>query len=241
MAAAFDPAALPAVTVVAGHYGVGKTNLSLNLALAARSAGRDVRIVDLDVVNPYFRTSDYRSVLEEAGVHVVAPVLAGTALDVPSLSGEVAASIAWAQAGEDAAPRRLLIVDAGGDDVGATALGRYAPAIAAGPYALLYVVNRSRVLTHTPVEAVEVLRAVEGAAHLSATAVVNNTHLKADTDAATVEAGVPFARQVAALAGLPLACTAVPEALAGEISPRLAECAAGAVLPVRIYVKTPWE
>ena len=129
------PAWAPAapVLVITGHYGVGKTNLALNLALDAAARGLEVTVVDLDVVNPFFRSSDYRALLDEAGVRTIAPVFAGTNLDGPGLSGTILPAIEQARAGEG----RLLIVDAGGDDVGATALGRFARAVAAGPYEML--------------------------------------------------------------------------------------------------------
>ncbi len=116
------PFPLAPITVIVGHYGVGKTNFSISLALDAVAQGWEVTLVDLDVVNPYFRSSDYRELLEEAGVRVVSPVFAGTTLDSPSLSGAVYTAI------EDAirqgtGERKRVIVDAGGDDVGATALG----------------------------------------------------------------------------------------------------------------------
>ena len=85
------------VLVVTGHYGVGKTNLSLNLAFDAAARGRQVTVVDLDVVNPFFRSSDYRDLLGERGVRVIAPVFAGTNLDGPSLSGTIAPVVEAAQ------------------------------------------------------------------------------------------------------------------------------------------------
>ena len=176
----FDVKRLKAVTVITGHYGVGKTNLAINLALDARYAGLEVRVADLDVVNPYFRSSDYRDLLEDAGVQVIAPRYAGTTLDAPAISGQVSAALDWAR-GERG---RLLLVDAGGDDAGATALGRFASGIAEGDYDLLYVVNRSRNLTHDPAEALCVLREIEAASRLHATAVANNTHLADFTDGA---------------------------------------------------------
>lgn len=237
------PFPLALVTVVVGHYGVGKTNLSLNLALDAAAAGAEVVLADLDVVNPYFRSSDYRSLLEERGVRVVAPVFAGSTLDSPSISGQVTTVIEWAQAQPgDSGRERLLIVDAGGDDVGATALGRFARFIQQGPHALLYVVNRSRNLTQDPAEAVEVLREIEAKARLSATGIVNNTHLKQDTDEDTVVAGEAFARAVAEQAGLPLLCTTIPEALADRKSTRIGPNDGSRTLyPVQVYVRTPWE
>ncbi len=144
------PFPLAPVTVVTGHYGVGKTNFALNLALDAAAAGYRVTLADMDVVNPYFRSNEYRDLLEEAGVRLIAPVFghAGTSLDVPSVTGELA--VAAAEAYRDETGRTVVIVDAGGDDVGATALARFAPALAAGPYAMLYVVNAFRNLTQEP-------------------------------------------------------------------------------------------
>ena len=167
-------ASLAPVTVIVGHYGVGKTNLALNLAIDAAQAGYEVVLADLDVVNPYFRSSEYRGALEAAGARLVAPVFseAGTSLDVPSLTGGVAAAIAeaYARAAEPGAPPFRLIIDVGGDDAGATALGRFSAAIAAGPHALWYVVNPYRSLTPGAAEALAVLGEVEAKARLRATA-----------------------------------------------------------------------
>ncbi|WP_087194509.1 nucleotide-binding protein [Gordonibacter sp. An230] len=238
------PAWAPAapVLVVTGHYGVGKTNLALNLALDAAARGLEVAVADLDVVNPFFRSSDYRALLDEAGVRVIAPVFAGTNLDGPSLSGTILPAIERARAGEG----RLLIVDAGGDDAGATALGRFARAVAAGPYEMLYVVNRSRVLSRDAGGAVAILREIEAACRLRATAIANNTHLKAETDLSVLEAGVPFAEAVAQAADLPIAFTAVPAELAGPFADRqngrFRQTDGGhGLYPVRVYAQTPWE
>ena len=243
-----DPLALDVpVAVVCGHYGVGKTNLSLNVALDAAEAGRAVTVIDLDVVNPFFRSSDYRALLDERGIRLVAPVFAGTNLDGPSLSGTIEPAIDGAQrAWRTGDERPLVVIDAGGDDVGATALGRFARTVAQAPYAMLYVVNRSRNLTQEPGEAVEVLREIELKSGLEATCVVNNTHLQGDTDEAVVEQGVPFARAVAQAAGLPLACTTVPAALAQQVADRETTHRAPngdrqTYYPVQVYVRTPWE
>lgn len=235
------------VAIVCGHYGVGKTNLSLNLALDAAEQGRRVTVVDLDVVNPFFRSSDYRALLEERGIGCIAPVFAGTNIDGPSLSGTIEPAIdgaqcSWKQGDESA----LVIVDAGGDDVGATALGRFAKAVNQAPYEMLYVVNRNRKLTQEPAEALEVLREIEEKSHVRATCVANNTHLQHDTDAVTVEAGVPFACEVARAAGLPLAFTTVPATCFAQVADRRSSCHAPngdalTLYPVQIYVRTPWE
>lgn len=241
-------AALAPVTVICGHYGVGKTNLALNLALDAAAAGYEVTLADLDVVNPYFRASEYRGALEAAGARLVAPVFseAGASLDVPSLTGGVAAAIDEAHAraldaAGEARPFRLII-DAGGDDVGATALGRFAARVAAGPHALWYVANPYRSLTAGPEDAVAVLREVEAKSRLVATAVAANPHLKAETDAGVVARAIPEAREVARLAGLPLAFVTAPKRLARQERDELRGQAGGAlVYPVGVVVRTPWE
>ena len=235
------------VAVVCGHYGVGKTNLTLNIALDAAAAGRAVTVIDLDVVNPFFRSSDYRALLDERGIRLVAPVFAGTNVDGPSLSGTIEPAIDGAQrAWRDGDERPFVVIDAGGDDVGATALGRFAPRIAERDHAVWYVVNRYRNLTQEPAEAVEVLREIEAKSHLRATCVVNNTHLQHDTDAQVVEQGLPFAQAVAQAAGLPLACTTVPAAAARQVADRETTHRAPngdrqTYYPVQVYVRTPWE
>ena len=229
----FDPQATGRFTVITGHYGSGKTNLSINLALDLAASYDEVLLVDLDVVNPYFRSSDYTAMLAEHGVRVISPTFAGTTLDTPSLSAAVYGAFDTSGA---------VIFDVGGDDVGATALGRYSREISAIDYEMLYVINHYRSLTAEPAEAAALLAEIEAACHLRATGVVNNSHLKDETTAATVLDSLDFARQTAALLGLPLRFTTVPEHLAAELSGTPG--AAGLVenaYPIKIHVRTPWE
>ena len=246
MAAGVDGGKLPfdlaPVTVVTGHYGAGKTNFALNLALDAAAAGRRVALADLDVVNPYFRSCEYRELLEGAGVRLIAPVFghAGTSLDVPSVTGEVA--VAAEAAYRDDEGRTALIVDAGGDDVGATALARFAPAIKAGPHAMLYVVNAFRNLTQEPADAVEVLREIEAKSHLEATAVVGNSHLQGETRMGHVAESVPYTQAVAAMASLPVACITMPiQAIRRENTGSTAPEDIPNGYAVKVYVRPPWS
>lgn len=220
--------------MVTGHYGSGKTNLAVNLALDSLGGRFEtVTLVDLDIVNPYFRSSDYGQQLEARGIHVVSPRFAGTTQDVPSLSAEVYSVFESEGA---------VIFDAGGDDVGATALGRFARSFDAIEYEMLYVINRYRNLTTTAQEAADLLREIEAASHLKATGIVNNSHLRDETTADTVLASLGFARETAGLLGLPLVCTTVPRRLAEQFSdvpgdPTHVENA----YPIEVYVRTPWE
>jgi hypothetical protein len=229
----FDPRDIARFTIVTGHYGSGKTNLAINLALDLAQAHEEVLLVDLDIVNPYFRSSDYTEMLREHGVRVISPTFAGTTLDTPSLPAAVSGAFDTSGA---------VIFDVGGDDVGATALGRYAKEVAAIDHEMLYVINRYRNLTGGPGEAAALLGEIEAACHLKATAVVNNSHLKAETTAATVLDSLPFARETASLLGLPLLFTTVPRRLLKDLpgTPGAAGIVENAY-PVEIHVRTPWE
>jgi energy-coupling factor transporter ATP-binding protein EcfA2 len=219
--------------IITGHYGCGKTNLAVNLALDLSAERGAVTLVDLDIVNPYFRSSDFTNVLAASGVRVIAPTFAGTTLDVPSLSAAV-----YSVFDDDG----VVLVDAGGDDVGATALGRFAAELGDVDYDMLYVINRYRALTATPQDAARLLPEIERASHLKATGVVNNSHLRDETTLATVLDSRGYAEETARLLGLPLRFTTVPEHVMAEVSsaPGAASWVENAYA-VRIHVRTPWE
>ena len=240
------PFSLAPVTLVCGHYGVGKTNFALNLALDAAAEGHDVTLVDLDIVNPYFRSSEYRRVLEEGGVKLVAPVFAeqGSSLDVPSLTGAIIPALnrAYFAHCDDENSKVRVIVDVGGDDAGATALARFEADIKRGPYEMLCVVNKFRNLTKQVGEALEVMDEIEFKSKLQVTGIVSNSHLQADTDASVVADGVIFAEEVAAFRKLPIVCVTVPKTLIQQEKDALTPYATEKVLyPISTVVKKPWE
>ena len=206
------------LTLFAGHYGSGKTNIAVNYALHLAAEGKKVCIADLDIVNPYFRTKDSARVLEQAGVELISPQFANTNVDLPALPPE---------------SYRLVqdksiygIMDIGGDDRGAYALGRFVPSILAeGNYRMIFVANSYRPLTRTPEEALEVMGEIEAACGLRFTDIVNNANLGTETTPETVLDAVPYMEELSRLSGLPIfAHTAqanVAKALDGKLSPVL--------------------
>lgn len=212
--------------VVTGHYGSGKTNLSLNLAMAFRERGEEVALADLDVVNPYFRSSDFRALAAQNGIDLVASDYAGSSLDIPALTGRLDAAI---HAG------KRLIIDVGGDDAGAIALGRYAATLRKREYSMLYVVNAYRYLVREPEESAALLREIEAVSRLRATHLVNCSNLGPNTTAEEIRASMDYVHQVAGLTGLTLAFTAARKAVAEQLTD------IQDVYPVYVYVTAPWN
>lgn len=199
------------ITLFAGHYGSGKTNIALNYAKWLKRGGAEVCVADLDIVNPYFRTKDSACELQAEGIGLVVSDYANSNVDFPALPKEIYALVA----GRDA----RIVMDIGGDDRGALALGRYVPDIRAeNDYEMLAVVNAARPLTRTAADAVGVLREIEAACSLPFTGIVNNTNLGPDTRAEDVLASLPYADGIAAAMGLPVkfTCAVAPVAAALE-------------------------
>ncbi len=215
------------IIIVCGHYGVGKTNVSLNLAAKFNALGEKVTLVDLDLVNPYFISSEYKDEEYLKGVHVISPKFAGTNVDVPSVPAEIN-SIFNGQSGR-------VIIDAGGDDVGATALGTLARSLADTVYEMLYVINRYRALTTEAEEAAKLLKEIEAACRLKATSIINNSHLSGTTEANDIVTSLAFAEKVSELTGLEVSATTAPSKLVTELEGKVQN-----LLPIEVYVKTPW-
>ncbi len=202
------------ITLFCGHYGSGKTNLAVNYALALAECGRPVTVADMDIVNPYFRTKDSQELLEAHGVRLLSSPYANTNLDAPAMPASFYGLF------EDKTP--LVILDVGGDDRGAVALGRYREAILAeNDYECLFVANFYRALTRTPAEAYEVLREVEAAGGVPVTGIVNNSNLGELSDAEAVLASDRAARELAAMAGVPLRFTSVKAELVPTLEGKL--------------------
>jgi hypothetical protein len=181
-------------TIVTGHYGSGKTVYSVNLALHTAAKGNKVTVVDLDVVNPYFRTADYAALFREKGVSILTPKYANSNLDVPSLNF-----------GLQNSENTHFILDTGGDDAGAFALGRYADIFETAKIEMHYVVNKYRYLTQTAADAAEFLREIELAGGVKCTGIVNNSNLGTETTEEIIRSAIPFGEETAKLTGVPIA------------------------------------
>lgn len=215
------------ITVVTGHYGTGKTNLSVNIAMNIKAQGKPVCVIDLDIVNPNFRTADFKKLFEENNIKLVAPEYANSNLDIPALSFDLE---------QLAMSDNYLVIDVGGDDAGATALGRYSQALEKfrDDIEMIYVINAYRYLTPTPDDALELMYEIENASHMKHTAIVNNSNLGSETTPETIENSFEFAEEISLKAELPILFNACREDLAEFIEDKN-------LMPIKVYVKPFWE
>ncbi len=198
------------VTIFCGHYGTGKTNVAVNFALYLRqSLGKKVRIADMDIVNPYFRTKDSEAMLKKADIELISPRYANTNVDLPALPPELYGLFEFRDS--------YAVLDIGGDDRGAYALGRFTPLILEeNDYDNLFVANFYRPLTSGVEDSLEVMREIETASKIPFTGIVNNSNLGDETTADDIRKKMPLARELSEKAGIPVVMTAVMRKLSAE-------------------------
>ncbi len=211
-------------TIITGHYGSGKTNFAANLAVKAAKSGEKVTVVDLDIVNPYFRSADFGKLFEQNGISLAAPIYANTNLDIPALSFNIE---------EFLSADGKVIIDVGGDDSGASALARYKQFLSAYSDDIegIYVINMYRYLTGTAEDALEFMREIEAASGMVVSSFVNNSNLGEETTAEVIEKSSAYADEFCSLSGLPLRFTVDTSGKAAVKNRFEAE----------IYVKKIWE
>lgn len=216
------------ITIFAGHYGSGKTNLAVNYAIALRKAGHEVVICDVDIVNPYFRTKDSEEVLRENGVRLIASPFANSNLDIPSVPPETSAAFDVSGV--------YSVFDVGGDDSGAVALGQFADRMNEREHEMILVINRHRLLTSRPEEVVTYMREIEAAARMRFTGIANNSNLGPQTTCEGFLQSLPYADAVSRLTGLPVLMHCVRADLAEQLAGKVP-----LLFPVHIYGKSEWK
>ena len=198
------------VTLFSGHYGSGKTNVALNYAIYLKEKGVDVEIYDMDIVNPYFRTLDGKDMLDKHGIPLVVSDYANTNVDVPAMNSGAYRMIHDKQ--------KAAVVDVGGDDRGALALGRFEKALKEeGNFDMLLVINKYRFETQTADDVIEIMKEIEEACRIPFTGIVNDSNLGQETTKETVLKSLNFANEVSQKTGLPVKFTCVEKKLYDEL------------------------
>jgi hypothetical protein len=218
------------IVVIVGNYGSGKTEVSINLAVNRKRSGLDVRIADLDLVNPYFRTREARKPLSELGIDVIVPPEELLQADLPVLVPAVAGMIRQ--------PTQLTVLDAGGDGVGATVLATLADAFRNMPVQVLQVVNPFRPFTDTIAGCHEIRKRIERASKMSVTGIIGNANLIDETTVEDVYRGYDFVRVFSKESGLPLEMITIAAALRPEIECSRFSCP---ILTIERQLVPPWK
>ena len=221
---------LEGIVVVVGNYGSGKTEITINLAVERSSAGMDVRVADLDLVNPYFRTREARKLLADAKVDLVLPPEDMLHADLPLLSPTVAGMIRQ--------PSALTIIDVGGSGAGATVLSALAEAFEGKYCHVLQVINPLRPETDTVAGCLNVRKQIEAASRLKINGLVGNANLIDDTAPADIYRGLEFVERLSRESALPLRFITVADKLLAEVDLNKIICP---VLPIHRQLVPPWK
>ncbi len=216
------------IRIVTGHYGSGKTEFSVNYAIRLAQNGKKVAIADMDIVNPYFRSREKKSEMEKAGIRVVAPQGKYINADVPALSPELYTLF------QDKSYE--VVLDVGGDPVGARVLGRFAGYIEEGDYDMMVVINANRPDTRDVQSAASYIEAIERAARIPATCLINNTHMLRDTTLDDILRGQEVAEEISRLKNIPVKYISAIEKVASQIPEGLQ----GEVFPLKVYMRPEW-
>jgi len=221
---------LSGIIVMVGNYGSGKTEVSINLAADRKRAGLDVCIADLDLVNPYFRTREGIGPLSKLGIDVIVPPRQYLQADLPILSPVVSGMIRN--------PRQFTIIDAGGDDAGATVLGSLADKFQEKKINMLQVINPFRPFTETIQGCLKMRDRIEKASRLQINGIIGNANLIEDTTVDDIYRGHDFVQSLSRASELPLRCITAAVELISEIDMSRFSCP---VLQIKRQLVPPWK
>ena len=219
----------PRISIFTGHFGSGKTEIAINFAINCRKYYNKVAIVDLDIVNPYFRTKDASNILENQGIKVIAPLFANTNVDIPALPAEILSLF------QD--KDYMVIFDVGGDDIGATALGRYYRYFLNEGYKMFFVINTKRPLTGDKESILSMLEGIEKNSRLEVTGLINNTNLSYDSTVEDLIEGQKIIDDISRQIMVPVRYITGREQILSNIPEHLKEKA----FPINLYLQMPWH
>ncbi len=214
------------IVIFAGHYGSGKTNIAVNHALYLKKNGFSKTVIaDLDIVNPYYRTKDAADIFIKNEIRLISPEYASSNVDLPALPAEAYAII------DDKTVK--AVIDLGGDDRGALAMGRYREAILKeNSYEMFFVLNAFRPLTKTVDDAISVLKEIEDASKMKFTAIINNSNLGDITTKNDVLSSIDFAKELSERTNLKIAMTTVKDTIFDEVKNEVENA-----VPISLYIK----
>lgn len=217
------------IEIYTGHFGSGKTEVVLNRALAYVGQGETVHLVDLDIVKPYFRSREVRHFLKASGVNLITPGGELENADLPVISPKILGTLTSAQG--------KILLDVGGDAMGATALGAFAQLLGRQGYEMFFVLNPYRPFTQDVSMVTKMFHDIEAASRLKVSGIISNPNLGRGTLLEDLRFGLPPVQQMAEALGLPISFTAITERYAAQLVSEIE----GPIQPVKNFLLPPWE
>ncbi|NMA94897.1 MAG: CpsD/CapB family tyrosine-protein kinase [Clostridiales bacterium] len=218
------------IDIITGHFGSGKTEFAINYSMHTAKAGKKVLLIDLDIVNPYFKTAEVKDVLEAMGVEVIVPNFAGTGVDVPSLPSNIYRVF-------DDPSYDKVIFDVGGDDLGAMALGQYKTRIQNIPYDMFYVINTKRPLSSTQDQIIDMLHSIESSSRLKVSKLINNTNLSYETNVNDIMEGQRLIERISKKMDIPIGYIAGTEDVLSRLPVNMKDRA----FELKLYMQPIWD
>ena len=193
------------LTIIIGAYGSGKSEIAVNMSLAQRKALPDKKllIADLDIVNPFYRSSDCASALEAEGIRLVTPMYAGSNVDAPVLPPDMYVIF------DDESYQGIF--DIGGEDMGALVLGSLKKRIENTDAVIYMAVNTLRPFTSDPEQIAIMTNELSAAAGFKIDGYLNNTNLLEETTSDMLVEGEAKILEASKITGIPLVANCVME------------------------------
>jgi len=218
------------IKIFVGSFGSGKTEIAINYSIYCRKSYTKVAIVDLDIVNPYFRTREAKNVLNLKGVKVVTPEGKLTYADLPLISPEIKGLIQNLD--------YRLILDVGGDDVGTVVLGNFKSFIEGSDYEMLLVVNPYRPFTQSVPQIKQMAQEIENSSRLKISGIISNPNLSRQTDEKIIKQGHILIRQVSQKLNLPIEFICIDEQFSQKVKQ---EDFVEPIFYIKRFMRLPWN
>ena len=217
------------INIITGHYGSGKTEFAINYALKLKDVYGSSVICDMDIVNPYFRTNDAVDFLKKENVNVIAPEYANTNLDLPSLPSDIISVFS-----ENSPPS---VLDVGGDDDGAIALGQFYPYISKEDYEMFFVINALRPDTSDSDDIIKLIKDIEYVSRCKVTSIVNNTNLSYLSSVKDITDSLKLIDEVSHLTGIKVKYISGTEDILNKLPGELKE----KLFPLKLFMQLPFD
>ncbi len=217
------------INIITGHYGSGKTEIAINMAMMLRKEHDNVVICDMDIVNPYFRTNDAKAFLQSKGIRVISPDYASTNIDIPVLPGDILSVFSDESA--------YAVLDLGGDDDGAVALGQYNRYLSKESYDMFFVLNSLRPDTSSIEDIVTLANNIELTSRAKISALINNTNLSYLTESHHLTDSLEFSEKAARELGVELRYITGTK----EILNSLPDSYRSKAMEIELFMKLPFD